>query len=169
MRLTLVATVFGLLGCAGSGSDPGSVVQGLSQEQIDQTQWLFNAEASDLVAAADLQGPAAGYEIVRVRRFDDAIVIWNPSVVGENPDVLRGADAGGIRPGGGGGDVGSPDDNHGSAQVGDVFAGRQLVHGIFDPDYTSTDDDFGLERFDEGLLQALQGEEGFFVFHPGCA
>jgi len=94
-------------------------------------------------------------------------VIWNPDMVGENPDVLRGGD---VHPGGGGGDVVSPDDaDHASAQVGDVFPGRQLVHGIFDPDYSSTGSDFGLERFDEGILQALQGEEGFFVFHPGCA
>lgn len=67
MRLTLVAAVLGLVGCAGGGSDPGSVVAGLTQQQIDQTNWLFNSETSDLVAAADLQGPTAGYEVARVR------------------------------------------------------------------------------------------------------
>lgn len=168
MRITLVAAVFGLLGCAGGGSDPASVVEGLTQDQIAQTQWLYNVQTRDLVAADALQGATDGFQQVEIRQYGTEILACEPGHTGRAVDVLRGGD---VRPGhDGGGDVANPDDvDHDAAQVGDIFPGRQLRPNGFTTEADTTDNFEGFERFDDSILQALQGEEGFFVFHPGCA
>src|SRR5688572_13843628 len=88
MRFTLVAAVLGLIGCAGGQSDPASVVEGLTQEQMDQTQWLYNVETRDLVAADALQGAVEGFEVVEVVRYGDSILACEPGKTGIKVDVL---------------------------------------------------------------------------------
>lgn len=166
MRITLVAAVLGLLGCAGGSSDPASVVEGLSQDQIDQTSWLYNVETRDLVAADALQGAVDGFQAVEVRRIGDSILACDPALDGVVVDVLQDGE---VQPGQGG-DVVQPDDvDHDVAHVGDLFPGRQLRPNQSTTD-VDTDNSFdGFERFDEDILQAMRGEEGFYVFHPGCS
>jgi hypothetical protein len=164
MRITLVAAVLGLLGCAGSNSDPGSVVQGLSQQQIDETDWLYNVETRDLVAADALQGALDGFQAVEVRRVGYGVLACGSALNGVVIAVLLDGET---QPGQAG-DVVQPDDvDHDVAQVGDIFPGRQLRPSQTSTD-VETDDDFGIARFDEDILQAMQSEEGFYAFHPGC-
>lgn len=156
MRFTLVAAVLVLVGCAGASPDPGSVVSGLTQDQVDQTEWLFCADTSDLVAARDLQGPADGYLPAHVTLIPEGIVVSVPL-------------SGGVRPGGNDGDDGI---DEGQLDEGGA-AGDRANPGMPDSgSFWEMDDDgnFGFDRFDDaGLLHALGGEERYFVFHPGCA
>jgi hypothetical protein len=164
MRFTLVAAVLGLLGCAGTANDPGSVVEGLSQDQIDQTEWVYNVETRDLVAADALQGPADGFQNVVVRRVGDTVLACAPELSGVVVDVLHDGE---VRPGDGDG-VTTPGDGSDVATLGDVFPGRQLRPNQETTD-VETESGFGFERFDEDLLAGMREDETFFAFHPGCA
>jgi len=166
MRFTLVAAVLGLLGCAGGSNDPASVVEGLTQDQIDQTEWLYNVQTRDLVAADALQGSVDGFEAVAVRRVGDAVLACAPELNGVVVDVLQDGEV----HTGGGDDIVQPDgDGHAVAEVGDIFPGRQLRPNQSTTDVESNDDFLGFERFDEGILAAMQEDQSFFAFHPGCS
>ena len=165
MRFTLVAAVLGLLGCAGGGNDPASVVQGLSQDQIDQTEWLYNVQTRDLVAADALQGATDGFQAVAIRRIGDTVLACGCELNGVVVDVLQDGE---IQPGDDG-DVVQPDDEeHDVAQVGDIFPGRQLRPNQSTTDVDTDDSFLGFERFDEGILAAMQEDQSFYAFHPGC-
>ena len=165
MRFTLVAAVLGLIGCAGGGNDPASVVEGLTQAQLDQTQWLYNVETRDLVAADALQGAVDGFQVVEVRRFGESVLACEPGHTGVAVDVLMDGE---IRPDHGD-DVATPDDGHHGAEVGDIYPGRTVSPGGFTTADDTNNSFEGFDRFDEDILQAMQGDEGFYVFHPGCA
>jgi hypothetical protein len=151
MRFILVAVVLGLVGCVSGGTDPGSVVAGLTQQEVDQTDWLFNPATSDLVAAGDLAGPAEDYEPARVRIFAEGIVVYLPAVVGESPDVLL---DGQTRPNGGNDNDGVEDGGAAGAAsrgaAGD--AGMSERGGFWN---VTGDGDFTINRFDDGLLNAM--------------
>lgn len=167
MRFTLVAAVVGLLGCAGGGNDPASVVQGLSQDQLDQTEWLYNVETRDLVSADALQGATDGFQAVAVRRVGETVLACAPELNGVVVDVLQDGE---IHQGGDGGDVVSPDDaEHDVAEVGDIFPGRQLRPNQETTDVDQDNTFEGFNRFDEGILAAMQQDQSFFAFHPGCS
>jgi hypothetical protein len=166
MRFALVAVVVGLIGCANGGSDPASVVQGLDQQQIDQTTWLYNVETRDLVAADALQGVTDGFVQVEIRRFGEGgLLACEPGHTGIAVDVLM---EGEVRPGHDG-DVASPDINHDVARVGDATPGRRGIDGSHFTDAEDPTSAFeGFGRFNDDMLQSMQNE-GFYAFHPGCA
>ncbi len=166
MRFALVAAVLGLLGCAGGSNDPASVVEGLTQNQIDQTEWLYNVQTRDLVAADALQGSVDGFQPVAIRRIGDTVLACGCELNGVVVDVLQDGE---VHEGGEGEDVVQPDgDDHAVAEVGDIFPGRQLRPNQSTTDVETDESFLGFERFDEGILAAMQEDQSFFAFRPGC-
>jgi len=167
MRHSLVAVALTFLGCAGANQDPGSVVEDLSQDQIDGTVWLYNVQTRDLVASDALEGATDGFQRVDVRKVDGGgILACEPGHTGVMVDVLR--DGGGLHPGDHDNVINPDDVGDRGVTAGDVTPGRTLQRGRLEPTI-DTEANFGLDRFDSDILESMREDTGFYAFHPGCA